>query len=117
MRVWEYLPLSGFKRMRIAAQGVDSGKMIKCATVQKLRGFLMESMAKGKWMEAKILELRRNRKKEIFDIPLLTRQDFSKKSVLTEKVEKICLFVEGSLSFTEFWWRELGFVQGVFAFC
>ena len=40
-------------------------------------------------MEAKILKLRRNRKKEIFDIPLLARQDFSEKSVLTEKVEKI----------------------------
>ena len=59
----------------------------------------MESITTGRWMEAKILKLRRNRKKEIFDIPLLARQDFSKKSVLTEKVEKICLFVEGSLSF------------------
>ena len=77
----------------------------------------MESITAGRWMEAKILELRRNRKKEIFDIPLLTRRDFSKKSVLTEKVEQICLFVEGSLSFPEFWWWELGSVQGVFAFC
>ena len=49
----------------------------------------MESITVGRWMEAKSLKLRRNRKKEIFDIPLLTRQDFSKKSVLTEKVEKI----------------------------
>ena len=39
-------------------------------------------------MEAKIVKLRRNRKKEIFDIPLLVRQDFSKKSVLTEESGK-----------------------------
>ena len=39
-------------------------------------------------MEAKSLELRRDRKKEIFDLSLLIRQDFEK-SVLTEKVEKI----------------------------
>ena len=39
----------------------------------------MESRPIGIWMEAKIVKLRRNRKKEIFDIPLLVRQDFSKK--------------------------------------
>ena len=49
----------------------------------------MESITEGRWMEAKSLKLRRNRKKEIFDIPLLTRQDFPKKSVLTEKVGEI----------------------------
>ena len=43
MRLWQQLPLSGFKRVRIAAQRVDSGKMIKCATVEKLRGFLLGS--------------------------------------------------------------------------
>ena len=66
-------------------------------------------------MEAKSLKLRRDRKKEIFDFPLLIRQDFEK-SVLTEKVEKICLFVEGSLSFIELWWRELGFCAGCVCF-
>ena len=48
----------------------------------------MESRPIGIWMEAKIVKLRRNRKKEIFDIPLLVRQDFSKKSVLTEESGK-----------------------------
>ena len=38
----------------------------------------MESITVGRWMEAKILELRRNRKKEIFDFPLLVRQDSPK---------------------------------------
>ena len=66
-------------------------------------------------MEAKSLKLRRDRKKEIFDFPLLIRQDFEK-SVLTEKVEKICLFVEGSLSFTQFWWWELGLCAGCVCF-
>ena len=48
----------------------------------------MESMAKGKWMEAKILELRRNRKKEIFGFLTFDSAGFSKKSVLTEKSGK-----------------------------
>ena len=48
----------------------------------------MESRPIGIWMEAKILKLRRNRKKEIFGFPLLVRQDFSKKSVLTEESGK-----------------------------
>ena len=63
-------------------------------------------------MEAKILELRRNRKKEIFGLSTFVSAGFSRKSVLTEKVEKICLFVEGSLSFPELWWRELGLCAG-----
>ena len=59
----------------------------------------MESITAGRWMEAKILELRRNRKKEIFGLSTFDSAGFPQKSVLTEKVEKICLFVEGSLSF------------------
>ena len=38
----------------------------------------MESITVGRWMEAKILELRRNRKKEIFGFSLLVRRDFGK---------------------------------------
>ena len=70
-------------------------------------------------MEAKILKLRRNRKKEIFGfLTFLARQDFSRKiGPDREKVEKICLFVEGSLSFIQFWWREPGLCEGVCAFC
>ena len=53
-------------------------------------------------MQAKILELRRNRKKEIFDIPLLARQDFSEKSVLTEKVEKFVCLLRAPFPFQNF---------------
>ena len=51
----------------------------------------MESITIGRWMEAKILKLRRNRKKEIFGfLTFLARQDFSRKiGPDREKVEKI----------------------------
>ena len=39
-------------------------------------------------MEAKILELRRNRKKEIFEYSTFGSAGFSQKSVLTEKSGK-----------------------------
>ena len=70
-------------------------------------------------MEAKILELRRNRKKEIFGfLTFWFGRIFPEKiGPDREKVEKICLFVEGSLSFPEFWWWELRVLQGVCAFC
>ena len=71
----------------------------------------MESITTGRWMEAKILKLRRNRKKEIFDIPLLARQDFSKNRFWPKKWKTFRLFVEGSLSFPELRWRELGFCR------
>ena len=51
----------------------------------------MESITIGRWIEAKILKLRRNRKKEIFGfLTFLARQDFSRKiGPDREKVEKI----------------------------
>ena len=76
----------------------------------------MESLTVGRWMEAKILELRRKRKKEIFDFPLLVRQDFPKIGSDRKKWEKFCLFVEGSLSFPEFWRWELGLRAGCVCF-
>ena len=48
----------------------------------------MESITIGRWMEAKILKLRRNRKKEIFGFLTCGSAGFSKKSVLTEKSGK-----------------------------
>ena len=69
----------------------------------------MESRPIGIWMEAKIVKLRRNRKKEIFDIPLFVRQDFSKKSVLTEESGKnfVCL-LRAPFPFENCGGRELG---------
>ena len=46
----------------------------------------MESITIGRWMEAKILKLRRNRKKEIFGfLTFWLGRIFPEKSVLTEK--------------------------------
>ena len=59
-------------------------------------------------MEAKVLKLRRNRKKEIFGFSLLFRQDFGKIGSDRRKWEKLRLFVEGSLSFIELWWQGAG---------
>ena len=48
--------------------------------------FLTESITIGRWMEAKILKLRRNRKKEIFGfLTFWLGRIFPEKSVLTEK--------------------------------
>ena len=69
-------------------------------------------------MEAKILELRRNRKKEILVFSLLVRQDFPEKSVLAEKKWKNFVFLlRAPFPLYNFGGGSWGFVQGVCAFC
>ena len=69
-------------------------------------------------MEAKILELRRNRKKEIFGFLTFGSAGFPKKSVLTEKSGKsfVCSS-RAPFPFQNFGGGNWGFVQGVCAFC
>ena len=70
----------------------------------------MESRPTGRWMEAKILKLRRSERKK-FSVPHFWSGRILGKSVLTEESEKnlkICLYVEGSPSFIELWWQGSG---------